>query len=76
MSEKIQEEKAAKAPTLVQGDVEILSDKVADIAADLYAEGEQYSPEELAAARKAVLRKIDMRIMPIVCAFAEKSCTR
>lgn len=39
-----------------------------DIGASLFLEAQQFSPEELAAARKTVLRKIDLHIMPIVCA--------
>ncbi|KAK3676950.1 hypothetical protein LTR78_003155 [Recurvomyces mirabilis] len=38
-----------------------------DVAADLFLEINQYSPEELAAERKIVKRKLDMIIMPIIC---------
>ncbi|KAK5109880.1 hypothetical protein LTR62_006487 [Meristemomyces frigidus] len=38
-----------------------------DVAADLYLEINQYSPEELAAERKIVRRKLDRIIMPIIC---------
>ncbi|KAH7378235.1 major facilitator superfamily domain-containing protein [Pyrenochaeta sp. MPI-SDFR-AT-0127] len=38
-----------------------------DIGADLYLEVRQYSREELDAERKAVLRKIDWVIMPMIC---------
>lgn len=36
-----------------------------DVAADLFLEINQYSPEELAAERKIVKRKLDMIIMPM-----------
>lgn len=50
--------------------VEILYD---DIGAQLFQEVQQYSPEELAAERKKVLRKIDFYMLPVVCSKSHLS---
>lgn len=51
-------------PAVEDGDLQGMSH---DIGAGLFLEAQQLSPEELDAAKKAVLRKIDWHIMPLVC---------
>jgi hypothetical protein len=49
-----------------QKDQEAVTAKGHDIGENLYHEISDYTPEELEAERKVVLRKIDWRIMPMV----------
>jgi MFS family permease len=55
----------APAPSINEGQMEA-EKQMRDIGADLYLEVQQYSREELDAESKAVLRKIDWVIMPLV----------
>lgn len=50
---------------------EISHGKSVDVGAQLFAEVDQYSPEELEAERVHVRKLIDWRIMPIVCPFPD-----
>jgi hypothetical protein len=55
----------APTPSINEGQMEA-EKQMRDIGADLYLEVQQYSREELEAESKAVLRKIDWVIMPLV----------
>lgn len=65
MTEKRHDISPVREPSIDEGQV-AAEKQMRDIGADLYLEVRQYSREELLAERKAVLRKIDWVIMPMV----------
>ncbi|KAF2742129.1 allantoin permease [Sporormia fimetaria CBS 119925] len=66
MEEKKPDISPARDPSMDEAQI-AAKKQMQDIGADLYLEVKQYSREELEAERKAVLRKIDWVIMPMIC---------
>lgn len=64
----IKESKSAESPTTDTNIGHIKeTEGIRDVAADLFLEIGNYSPEELESERKTVRKKLDMIILPMIC---------